>query len=224
MLLLEHGLGLGQQKLSLKMIRLGLRLGDAVVNVYINHEKKFAFVEMRSVEEASNDMAFDGILFEYTVMQGPGSSIVIICRVDCRGEAVSSVVFGSLWELQLHHQLDSPARLSGNFQLDCQETFSLFGPQTQCSSFWSEVHCSCDCSCAFSAALELPISAGLFLQLDSYFSWTSVSATLVRYQLPMVVIVFNNSGVYGGDWRNPEEITGPYKDDPAPTSFVPGAG
>ncbi|KAG6418157.1 hypothetical protein SASPL_120356 [Salvia splendens] len=28
--------------------------GDAVVNVYINHEKKFAFVEMRSVEEASN--------------------------------------------------------------------------------------------------------------------------------------------------------------------------
>ncbi|CAK9145836.1 unnamed protein product [Ilex paraguariensis] len=102
--------------------------------------------------------------------------------------------------------------------------------------------------------LELPISVGLFLQLDSYFSWTSVLAephllqrgfgdifcisthyaesplsckhakTLVRYQLPMVVIVFNNSGVYGGDWRNLEEITGPYKDDPAPTSFVPGAG
>ncbi|KAK3033826.1 hypothetical protein RJ639_034244 [Escallonia herrerae] len=39
-------------------------LGDAVVNVYINHEKKFAFVEMRSVEEASNAMALDGIIFE----------------------------------------------------------------------------------------------------------------------------------------------------------------
>ncbi|XP_010238506.1 splicing factor U2af large subunit A isoform X2 [Brachypodium distachyon] len=39
-------------------------LGDAVVNVYINHDKKFAFVEMRSVEEASNAMALDGILFE----------------------------------------------------------------------------------------------------------------------------------------------------------------
>ncbi|MCL7037393.1 hypothetical protein MKW94_012021 [Papaver nudicaule] len=38
--------------------------GDAVVDVYINHEKKFAFVEMRSVEEASNAMALDGIIFE----------------------------------------------------------------------------------------------------------------------------------------------------------------
>ncbi|XP_059657937.1 splicing factor U2af large subunit B-like isoform X4 [Cornus florida] len=40
--------------------------GDSVVNVYINHEKKFAFVEMRSVEEASNAMALDGIMFEGT--------------------------------------------------------------------------------------------------------------------------------------------------------------
>ncbi|KAJ0615295.1 putative oxalyl-CoA decarboxylase [Helianthus annuus] len=47
--------------------------------------------------------------------------------------------------------------------------------------------------------------------------------TLVRYQLPVVVIVFNNGGVYSGDKRNPENITGPYKDDPTPTSFVPGA-
>ena len=35
-----------------------------MVNVYINHEKKFAFVEMRSVEEASNAMALDGIILE----------------------------------------------------------------------------------------------------------------------------------------------------------------
>ena len=39
----------------------------------------------------------------------------------------------------------------------------------------------------------------------------------------MVVIVFNNGGVYGGDRRSPEEITGPFKNDPAPTSFVPAA-
>eukprot|EP00854_Cymbomonas_tetramitiformis_P012917 gene12917-15266_t len=38
--------------------------GDAVVNVYINQEKKFAFVEFRTVEETSNAMALDGIMFE----------------------------------------------------------------------------------------------------------------------------------------------------------------
>ena len=35
---------------------------DAVVSVYIDHEKKFALVEMRIVEEASNAMALGGIL------------------------------------------------------------------------------------------------------------------------------------------------------------------
>eukprot|EP00897_Mesotaenium_endlicherianum_P010046 jgi/Mesen1/906/ME000116S00055 len=38
--------------------------GDAVVFVYINQEKRFAFVEMRTVEEASNAMALDGIIYE----------------------------------------------------------------------------------------------------------------------------------------------------------------
>eukprot|EP00850_Spirogloea_muscicola_P020774 SM000226S07415 [mRNA] locus=s226:105576:111005:+ [translate_table: standard] len=38
--------------------------GDAVVNVYINQEKRFAFVECRTVEEASNAMALDGIIYE----------------------------------------------------------------------------------------------------------------------------------------------------------------
>lgn len=55
------------------------------------------------------------------------------------------------------------------------------------------------------------------------FLFSEYLQTLVRYQLPVVVIVFNNGGVYGGDRRNPEDITGPFKDDPAPTSFVPGA-
>jgi hypothetical protein len=31
--------------------------GDALLSVYINHDKKFAFVEMMAVEEASNAMA-----------------------------------------------------------------------------------------------------------------------------------------------------------------------
>ena len=47
--------------------------GDAVVNVYINHEKKFAFVEMRSVEEASNAMALDGIIFEVFLFSSESS-------------------------------------------------------------------------------------------------------------------------------------------------------
>lgn len=38
--------------------------GDAVVNVYINQEKRFAFVEMRTVEEASNAMSLDGLIYE----------------------------------------------------------------------------------------------------------------------------------------------------------------
>lgn len=40
------------------------RLGIAVVNVYINREKNFAFVEFRTVEETSNAMALDGVMFE----------------------------------------------------------------------------------------------------------------------------------------------------------------
>jgi splicing factor U2AF subunit len=38
--------------------------GSPVLNVYINHEKRFSFVEFRTVEETSNAMALDGILFE----------------------------------------------------------------------------------------------------------------------------------------------------------------
>lgn len=38
--------------------------GPCVINVYINYEKKFAFAELRTVEEASNAMALDGVMFE----------------------------------------------------------------------------------------------------------------------------------------------------------------
>ena len=68
-----------------------ISLGDAVVNVYINHEKKFAFVEMRTVEEASNAMALDGIIFEVSMLVFNFSvvimfklnhiHIVLMCRV-----------------------------------------------------------------------------------------------------------------------------------------------
>ncbi|KAK4759672.1 hypothetical protein SAY87_022803 [Trapa incisa] len=75
------------------------------------------------------------------------------------------------------------------------------------------------------AAVASPDRLVVAVEGDSGFGFSAMEVeTLVRYQLPVVVIVFNNGGVYGGDRRNPEEITGPYKDDPAPTSFVPSAG
>lgn len=74
------------------------------------------------------------------------------------------------------------------------------------------------------AAVASPDRLVVAVEGDSGFGFSAMEVeTLVRYQLPVVVIVFNNGGVYGGDRRNPEEVTGPYKDDPAPTSFVPGA-
>ncbi|KAL3527005.1 hypothetical protein ACH5RR_011661 [Cinchona calisaya] len=74
------------------------------------------------------------------------------------------------------------------------------------------------------AAVASPDRFVVAVEGDSGFGFSAMEVeTLVRYQLPVVVIVFNNGGVYGGDRRSPEEITGPYKDDPAPTSFVPKA-
>ncbi|XP_068637990.1 2-hydroxyacyl-CoA lyase [Aristolochia californica] len=74
------------------------------------------------------------------------------------------------------------------------------------------------------AAVAEPGRLVVAVEGDSGFGFSAMEVeTLVRYQLPVVVIVFNNGGVYGGDRRGAEEIAGPYKDDPAPTSFVPGA-
>lgn len=71
------------------------------------------------------------------------------------------------------------------------------------------------------AAVASPDRLVVAVEGDSGFGFSAMEVeTLVRYQLPVVVIVFNNGGVYGGDRRNAEEVTGPYKDDPAPTSFV----
>jgi len=36
-------------------------LGPPVIGCYLNPDKRFAFVEFRNVEEASNAMAFDGV-------------------------------------------------------------------------------------------------------------------------------------------------------------------
>lgn len=48
---------------ALKRCDKSSRPGDAAISVYINREKKFAFVEFRSMEEATASMSFDGIEF-----------------------------------------------------------------------------------------------------------------------------------------------------------------
>jgi len=63
--------------------------GPCVVNVYINYEKKFAFVEFRTVEETSNAMGLDGIMFEgvsvrYSASMGHTSAVHYI-RVQGSG-------------------------------------------------------------------------------------------------------------------------------------------
>ena len=47
--------------------------------------------------------------------------------------------------------------------------------------------------------------------------------TIVRYKLPVIVIIMNNNGIYGGDRRGPVALPDFLKNDPAPTSFVPDA-
>ncbi|KAH9305457.1 hypothetical protein KI387_009861 [Taxus chinensis] len=74
------------------------------------------------------------------------------------------------------------------------------------------------------AAMASPERLVVAVEGDSGFGFSGLEVeTLVRYKLPVIVIIFNNGGVYGGDRRNVEDIQGPYKNDPAPTSFVPGA-
>ena len=44
--------------------------GDPVVTANINHEKGFAFVEFRRIEDAESSLMFDGVVFE-------GSNVVV---------------------------------------------------------------------------------------------------------------------------------------------------
>lgn len=54
----------------------------------------------------------------------------------------------------------------------------------------------------------------------SFFFLTFGFQTIVRYKLPIVVIVMNNNGVYGGDRRGTVDLPEHVKNDPAPTAFV----
>ncbi|OEL29679.1 Splicing factor U2af large subunit B [Dichanthelium oligosanthes] len=64
--------------------------GDAVLNVYMNHERRFALVEMRLVEEASNAMALDGILFEGVPVNIRRPPDYNPCRAEALGPSMPS--------------------------------------------------------------------------------------------------------------------------------------
>ncbi|CAI5484894.1 unnamed protein product [Closterium sp. Yama58-4] len=62
------------------------------------------------------------------------------------------------------------------------------------------------------------------LEGDSAFGFSGMEIeTMVRYNLPIVVIVMNNGGIYGGDRRGPVSLPDNTRSDPPPTSFVEGA-
>ncbi|KAG1660672.1 hypothetical protein FOA52_006833 [Chlamydomonas sp. UWO 241] len=72
----------------------------------------------------------------------------------------------------------------------------------------------------------------LAIEGDSAFGFSGMEVeTIVRYNLPVVLVIMNNGGIYGGD-RRTESLTGAaaagaarggFGSDPVPTAFVPGA-
>eukprot|EP00271_Cylindrocystis_brebissonii_P014451 TRINITY_DN357_c0_g1_i1.p1 TRINITY_DN357_c0_g1~~TRINITY_DN357_c0_g1_i1.p1 ORF type:complete len:1129 (-),score=242.08 TRINITY_DN357_c0_g1_i1:382-3768(-) len=77
---------------------------------------------------------------------------------------------------------------------------------------------------AIAAAVTQPGRLVVALEGDSAFGFSAIEVeTIVRYNLPIIVVVMNNGGVYGGDRRGPVELPSHLQTDPAPTSFVEGA-
>lgn len=64
--------------------------GVPVLSCYLNPDKRFAFVEFRSVEEASNAMAFDGVACQVGCWV---AVCIILCVWDC------STAWRSVWHL-----------------------------------------------------------------------------------------------------------------------------
>ena len=66
----------------LKLRRAAGQAGLPVVSCYINQEKRFAFVEFRTVEECSNVLAMDGMGYRGAVLRVCGR--VLLCCKCCK--------------------------------------------------------------------------------------------------------------------------------------------
>jgi 2-hydroxyacyl-CoA lyase 1 len=83
---------------------------------------------------------------------------------------------------------------------------------------------------AIASAVARPDRITVAIEGDSAFGFSGMELeTMVRYKLPIVVIVMNNGGIYGGD-RRASGLQGAAEaglaksglaSDPAPTAFVP---
>lgn len=74
---------------------------------------------------------------------------------------------------------------------------------------------------ALAAAAVRPDGVVVALEGDSAFGFSGMEVeTACRYRLPIVVVVFNNGGIYGGTGTSG---SGLWAADPPPTSFVPAA-
>lgn len=82
---------------------------------------------------------------------------------------------------------------------------------------------------AVASAVARPDRVTVAIEGDSAFGFSGMEVeTIVRYKLPILIIVMNNNGIYGGDRRTSGLRSAAqqglsahgWKDDPPPTSFV----
>lgn len=75
---------------------------------------------------------------------------------------------------------------------------------------------------SIASAVTDPSKWTVAIEGDSAFGFSGMECEVMcRYKLPIMVIVFNNSGVYGGDRRpGGRSVQGKFQSDPAPTDFV----
>ena len=85
---------------------------------------------------------------------------------------------------------------------------------------------------AVAAAVTCPERGVVAVEGDSAFGFSAMEVeTACRYNLPIVFVIINNGGVYGGDRREAavQDLASKglkkagYEQDPAPTAFVPGS-
>jgi len=85
---------------------------------------------------------------------------------------------------------------------------------------------------AIAAATARPDRLAVAVEGDSAFGFSGMEVeTICRYKLPVVIIVLNNNGIYGGDRRTAQlreaaatgARSGGFSRDPVPTAFVENA-